>query len=204
MRAGVSGHGFSRAVTAVSPRGFRRWWKRRASVRRNDVRIFSRFSAGILFVALIAASAFAEQSGPPPAFNEPLGSFFALSVKDLNASSAWYQQKLGFREVHESASPDGKSRAVLLERDGAILELIHHKQATSGTALRKDYKAYLVHGIFKVGFIVQDADHTMQRLKANGVPIANGPFTDDALHMRSFIIRDNEGNYIQFFSKVSG
>lgn len=159
----------------------------------------------LLAVLLLATSSFAQQqSGPPPAFNEPAGSFFALSVKDLNASSAWYQQKLGFREVHQSAAPDGKSRAILLEHDGAILELIHHKQAVAGTALRKDYKAYLVHGIFKVGFIVQDADHTLQRLKANGVQIANGPFTDDALHMRSFIIRDNEGNYIQFFSKVSG
>ncbi len=166
--------------------------------------MISRFSAGLLCLSLIAASAVAQQSGPPPAFAEPAGSFFALSVRDLNASSAWYQQMLGFREVHQSASPDGKSRAILLERDGAILELIHHQQAVSGNALRKDYKSYLVHGIFKVGFIVQDADHTMQRLKANGVPIANGPFTDDALHMRSFIIRDNEGNYIQFFSKVSG
>jgi catechol 2,3-dioxygenase-like lactoylglutathione lyase family enzyme len=158
----------------------------------------------VLVFLLLAAASFAQQSGPPPAFNEPSGSFFALSVKDLNATSAWYQQKLGFHEVHQSASPDGKSRAIILARDGAIVELIHHKQAVTGTALRKDYKAYLVHGIFKVGFVVQDADHTMQRLKANGVQIANGPFTDDALHMRSFIIRDNEGNYIQFFSKVSG
>ena len=165
---------------------------------------FSPGSATLTALLMIVASAFAQQSGPPPAFNEPSGSFFALSVKDLNASSAWYRQKLGFREVHQSAAPDGKSRAILLERDGALLELIHHKQAVPGVALRKNYRAYLVHGIFKVGFIVQDADHTMQRLKANGVQIANGPFTDDALHMRSFIIRDNEGKYIQFFSKVSG
>lgn len=158
----------------------------------------------VLAILLVTASAFAQQSGPPPAFNEPSGSFFALSVKDLNATSAWYKQKLGFHEIKQGASPDGKSRAIILERDGAVLELIHHKQAVNGTALRKDYKPYLVHGIFKVGFIVQDADHTMQRLKANGVPIANGPYTDEPMHMRTFMIRDNEGNYIQFFSKVSG
>lgn len=158
----------------------------------------------VLALVLFAASAFAQQSGPPPAFNEPLGSFFALSVKDLNATSAWYQQKLGFHEIKQGASPDGKSRAIILERDGAVLELIHHKQAVNGSAVMKGYKTYLIHGIFKVGFIVDDVDHTLQRLKANGVPIANGPYTDEPMHMRSFFIRDNEGNIIQFLSKVSG
>ena len=153
---------------------------------------------------LTVACALAQQPGPPPAFNEPSGSFFALSVKNLDATAAWYKQKLGFHEIKQSASPDGKSRAIILERDGAVLELIHHKQAVSGNALMKGYKTYLVHGIFKVGFIVDDVDHTLQRLKANGVPVYNGPFNDEALHMRSFLIRDNEGNIIQFFSKVSG
>jgi catechol 2,3-dioxygenase-like lactoylglutathione lyase family enzyme len=159
----------------------------------------------LLATLLLATSTLAQQSGPPLAFNEPLGSFFALSVKDLNASSAWYQQKLGFKVVKQGGvSPDGKSSAMILDRDGFVLELVHHKQAVNGNTLRKDYKPYLVYGIFKVGLIVDDADHTAQRLRANGVPIANDPFTDEALHMRSFIIRDNEGNYIQFFSKVSG
>ena len=158
----------------------------------------------ITVILLVASCTFAQQSGPAPAFNEPSGSFFALSVKDLNSTAAWYKQKLGFKEIKESASPDGKSRAIILDRDGIIVELIHHKQAVSGAAVMKGYKTYLVHGIFKVGFIVDDVDHTLQRLKANGVPIANGPYTDQAMHMRSFMIRDNEGNYIQFFSKVSG
>ena len=155
-------------------------------------------------IILAAASALAQQSGPPPAFNEPSGSFFALSVKDLNATAAWYKQKLGFKEIKQGAAPDGKSRAIILDRDGVVLELIHHKQAVNGSTLMKGYKTYLVYGIFKIGFVVQDADHTMQRLKANGVPIANGPYTDEGMHMRTFMVRDNEGNYIQFFSKVSG
>ena len=156
-------------------------------------------------ILLVAASAFAQRpSGPPPAFNEPSGSYFALSVKDLNATSAWYQQKLGFREVKQGASRDGKSRTVVLDREGVVLELIHHKDAVPGSRLRKDFKPYLVYGVFKIGLIVHDADHTLQRLKENGVPIANGPWTDQELHMRSFFIRDNEGNIIQFLSKVSG
>ena len=158
-----------------------------------------------VIILLAAGIACAQQpSGPPPPFSEPSGSFFALSVKDLNATAAWYKQKLGFKEIKQSASPDGKSRAIILDRDGVILELIHHSQAVSGRALMRDFKTYRVYGIFKVGFVVHDVDHTLQRLKANGVQIANGPFNDEAMHMHSFLIRDNEGNYIQFFSKVSG
>ena len=164
---------------------------------------FRRTAVGV-FLLVFATSVAAQQPGPPPAFNEPSGSFFALSVKDLNATSAWYQQKLGFHEIKQGGSPDGKSRAIILERDGAVLELIHHKQAVHGASVMKGYKTYLVYGIFKVGFVVHDVDHTLQRLKANGVQIANGPYTDEPMHMRTFMIRDNEGNYIQFFSRVNG
>ena len=158
----------------------------------------------ILAIVFLAASAFAQQSGPPPAFESPRGAYFALSVKDLNVSAAWYEQKLGFREVKQGAARDGKSRTIVLDRDGVVLELVHHRDSVDGTRLRKDYKPYLVYGVFKIGLIVDDADHTLQRLKANGVEIANGPWTDQELHMRSFFIRDNEGNIIQFLSKVSG
>ena len=185
IRALVSGHDFSRAIHHCTWRGFSRW-------------------LGAMIILSVTTGVKAQQPGPPPAFNEPSGSFFALSVKDLNSTAAWYKQKLGFKELKQGASPDGKSRAIILDRDGIIVELISHKQAVNGATLMKGYKTYLIHGIFKVGFIVDDVDHTLQRLKANGVPIANGPYTDEAMHMRSFMIRDNEGNYIQFFSKVSG
>jgi catechol 2,3-dioxygenase-like lactoylglutathione lyase family enzyme len=155
-------------------------------------------------ILLSVACGFAQQSGPPPAFQSPRGAFFALSVKNLDTTAGWYKEKLGFREVKQGASRDGTSRSIILDRDGVVLELIHHKQASSGTTLRKDYKRYLVFGVFKIGLIVDDADHTMQRLQANGVQIANGPWTDEELQMRAFFIRDNEGNIIQFLSKVGG
>lgn len=153
---------------------------------------------------LWAASVVAQQPAQSP-FPPPTGSYFAISVRDLNATAEWYKQKLGFREVKQSASRDGLARAIILEGDGVVVEIVHHKRAVSPRTLVKGYKdAYQIYGVFKVGLIVQDADHTLQRLKANGVAIANGPFNDDALHLRSFLIRDNEGNIIQFFSRISG
>src|SRR4051812_26756686 len=202
----VSGHDVDRGELSRPWRGFSRWWKRWASVRRQGVQRDLGFSPGVLgvFIILFATNAFAQQSAPPPAFQAPRGAYFALSVKNLETTAGWYKQKLGFREVKQGASRDGASRSIILDREGVVLELIHHKQASSGTTLRKDYKPYLVFGVFKIGLIVDDADHTMQRLQANGVQIANGPWTDQELQMRSFFIRDNEGNIIQFLSKVSG
>ncbi len=151
---------------------------------------------------LVAATAFAQQLTVLP---PPTGSYFAISVRDLNASAQWYKQKLGFHEVKQSASRDGLARAIILESDGILLEIVSHKRAVSPRSLMKGYKdAYQIHGVFKVGFLVQDADHVLQRLKANGVTIANRPYTDDGLQMRSFFIRDNEGNIIQFLSRIGG
>jgi len=179
-RRHASGHDFNRAASTCCACGFSRW------------------PFGVIVLCLTVTSALAQQSGPRPAFIEPSGSFFALSVKDLTATAAWYQQRLGFKQVKQGAARDGKSRSIVLDRDGVVLELIHHKDAVDGSKLRKDYKPYLIYGVFKIGLIVQDADHTLQRLKENGVQIANGPWTDQELHMRSFFIRDNEGNIIQF------
>jgi methylmalonyl-CoA/ethylmalonyl-CoA epimerase len=158
----------------------------------------------IAFVLLCFTTAFAQQPAQSP-FPPPTGSYFAISVHDLNATAEWYKQKLGFREVKQSASRDGLARAIILEGDGVLVEVVHHKRAVSPRTLIKGYKdAYQIYGVFKVGLMVQDVDHTLQRLKANGVAIANGPFNDDALHLRSFFIRDNEGNIIQFFSRLGG
>ena len=156
-------------------------------------------------ILLFAASPVAQQPPQQPPFPPPSGAYFAISVRDLNTSAQWYKQKLGFHEVKQGASRDGLSRAIILETDGVLLELIHHKRATSARSLIKGYKgAYQIYGVFKIGLLVQDADHTLQRLQANGVQIANGPYTDDGLHMRSFFIRDNEGNIIQFLSRIGG
>ena len=58
---------------------------------------------------------------------------------------------------------------------------------------------YLVHGISKAGIVVQDFDKTIANLKARGIPIVIVPFPATAEQRANAIIRDNAGNYIQFF-----
>src|SRR5579862_429623 len=52
-----------------------------------------------------------------------------LTVRDVDASAAWYVAVLGFRRVDDFASPDGARRKVFLRHDGlaARLGLTEHR-----------------------------------------------------------------------------
>jgi hypothetical protein len=58
-----------------------------------------------------------------------------------------------------------------------------------------------VHGIFKAGVVVDDYDVTLATLRARGVDIAIGPFPARNGQRANFIVRDNAGNFIQFFGR---
>jgi hypothetical protein len=68
--------------------------------------------------------------------------------------------------------------------------------STAAPAMTRNY---LVHGIFKAGIVVDDFDRTIAQLRARGVQIAIGPFPATAQQPANAIIRDNAGNFIQFF-----
>ena len=57
----------------------------------------------------------------------------------------------------------------------------------------------MVHGIFKAGVIVDDFDQAIATLRKRHVDIVIGPFPARATQRANAIIRDNAGNYIQFF-----
>lgn len=132
-------------------------------------------------------------AAPPPAL-VAAGAFFALSVPDLGASVQWYIEKLGLRAVLE-VPRQNKPAVAVLEGGGLIVELIQHDDAKpSGDPL-------LVHGVFKVGVIVEDLTGLVERLRSRQVAIAFGPYPAREGQRANLIIRDNAGNLIQFFQK---
>jgi catechol 2,3-dioxygenase-like lactoylglutathione lyase family enzyme len=129
------------------------------------------------------------------------GAFFALSVADMKASARWYQERFGLTAVMQSPKADGAGVTVL-EGGGLIVELIDRddavplRKATSGiTDILK------VHGIVKAGVVVDDFEKTLALLKERRVEIAFGPFPAKANQRANVIVKDNEGNLIQFFGK---
>ena len=130
------------------------------------------------------------------------GAFFALSVADVAKLSRWYQEKLGFRALSQGESPNKIAKFAILEGAGTIIELIQHSQAKPrGGVAPSGSHAYLIHGIFKVGMVVADLDGVYRELKKRDAPIAYDLMRAKDVPMRSFSVRDGEGNLIQFFGK---
>jgi len=156
-------------------------------------------------LACLATPAFAEGGDPPahtaPAFTAARGAFLALSVADIEASVAWYRDKLGL-DVVQRPPKFQTGTVVILEGGGLIVELL---QLDDGVPLRvaapSIAQAHRIHGVFKAGLIVDDLDRTIEVLRARGVEIAMGPFPARDGQRANAIVKDNAGNLIQFFGK---
>jgi hypothetical protein len=130
------------------------------------------------------------------------GSFFALSVADVASQSLWYQEKLGFHVLSQGEAPNKIAKFALLEGNGTIVELIQHSKAKPrAVAAPTVGSAHEIHGIFKVGMVVADIDAVYKGLKLRGVPIAYDLMPTKDVPLRSFSVRDGEGNLLQFFGK---
>ena len=168
---------------------------------------------GILSAIVFAVSpAFAQESAesrPAPLFETTSGTFFGLSVADRAASARWYSEKLGLEVVMEvpgeGSVPGGNGPGMtLLQGGGLTVELVDEKEAKPlGTVAPGVRGALFVHGIFKVGFVVEDFEATLEGVRSRGVEIALGPFAARPDQRENFLIRDNAGNYIQIFGEYS-
>jgi hypothetical protein len=155
-------------------------------------------------ICLLTISLWFQGASAPSAQNnvavagKATGAFFALSAADVAALSRWYQDKLGFRVLLQSEFPDRQSKLAILEGDGTIIELIQTREAKP----RGVAEPYQLHGIFKVGMVVADLDGVYRELKKRNVPIVHDLMkATKEVPLRSFIVRDGEGNLIHFFGK---
>ena len=148
---------------------------------------------------LTALAATAAQGPAAQPLATAQGAFFALSVPDAEAAAKWYADKLGLKIILRPP-PQADGRLVAMGGGGLIVELIERRDAAPMRMIAPQVKHdTMVHGIFKAGVIIGDWDGLVAGLKARGVPIAIGPFPASAEQRANLIIRDNNGNYIQFF-----
>jgi catechol 2,3-dioxygenase-like lactoylglutathione lyase family enzyme len=151
---------------------------------------------------LTSPLAAAEENGGSDALGKTRGAFIALSVADVATMSAWYQEKLGLKVLKDGEAPNKIAKFALLMGDGIIVELIQHTKAQSRAAAAPSIAdSYQLHGIFKAGLIVADLDSLYTGLKQKGATIAYDIMPAKDVPMRSFTVRDPEGNMVQFFGK---
>lgn len=130
-----------------------------------------------------------------------LGGFVALSVPNAEATAQWYEQKLGMRVTSRpAAGPD--FRVVVLEGRGWMIELLQRSDGRPLSAVAPQITSRdQIHGIFKVGVLVENFDRTLAFLQSRGVPIAFGPYPAQGNQKANVIIRDLDGNLIQFIAR---
>ena len=151
-------------------------------------------AASVLPFAAPAAAQPAPSVPPLPALR---GAFFALVVTDARQTADWYRGLLGFRILLERDQPERNIVAMLLERDGAMIEIVQRAQGTPPD----DATLFSRPGIAKVGFIVGDLEALHARLEAADVRFNHHIVRPEGNPLRTFAVRDPEGNIVQFFGQ---
>jgi catechol 2,3-dioxygenase-like lactoylglutathione lyase family enzyme len=142
----------------------------------------------------LGAQAGARAAQPSPVTAR--GAFFALSVADLRATAAWYRATFGLEVVMDEAGRGAIPAVVVLEGRGLVVELMQSANPTAARASSSGSEG--APRLFKTGVIVEDFDGTVTMLKARGVAIVAGPFPPAPMRRANVLIRDIEGNLIQF------
>jgi catechol 2,3-dioxygenase-like lactoylglutathione lyase family enzyme len=156
----------------------------------------------VICLAMLGIRVAAQTSSPrTPAAAVGQGAFWALSVADAGAMSKWYAEKFGLHVTMDPPKANG-AKAVVLEGDGLIVELVQHDSAKPRRVAAPGVTdAVMLHGIMKAGVVVADFDKTIASLRAANVPFAFGPFPARAGQRANAIIRDPEGNLIPIFGR---
>lgn len=129
-----------------------------------------------------------------------------LSVGDLEASIAWYQDMLGFELVRVLDIPGAEEagRVALIRNGDFVLELFYLAEAKPLPKERRHPATdLLTHGVKHVAYAVPDVAALMAELKGKGVDVA----WDVAVHdgVPCAFVRDNTGNLVEFVERpISG
>jgi hypothetical protein len=130
------------------------------------------------------------------------GAFFGLSVANVDTVSRWYQDNLGLKVISNGEAPNRIAKFAILEGNGVLIEIIQHSKAQARKSIDPTINdAVQLHGIFKLGMLVRDIDAVYAGLKKREIVIAYDLMRAKDVPMRSFAVRDPEGNLVQFFGK---
>ena len=139
---------------------------------------------------------------PSPEQKHPVitGAFFALSTGDLDRLVAWYRGNLGFTVDQMRTQPSGL-KAALLSRPGALLEIAQLPSARARKAAGISDEIGAVHGVMKAGWLVADLDAVYALAKERRLDITFAPAQPVGNPLRAMVVKDPDGNTIQFFGK---
>ncbi len=123
-----------------------------------------------------------------------------ISVPDMDASIAWYEQMLGFRLVSDKYFEQLPARIAFLEHGDFSIELFEVPGAAPLPADRRTPNLDIrTHGTKHVAYAVDDLSGLMDSLKSKGVDVAMDIFPMEG-DLVAFI-RDNAGNLLELIQQ---
>lgn len=155
-----------------------------------------------LAVALLLLSFSVSLSGEKLSWEGKSPQFVALSVGDIDSMAAWYETMFDLEPGTVNELQDGAVRQTSLRNEHLIIELVQHDQAAS-RASHDIARSYFIHGIFKVGFFVEDIEHAIATLEKRGATF-RGRLMEIREHgVRTILVEDPEGNTVQLFEAIA-
>ena len=128
-------------------------------------------------------------------------SLVALQVVDLDASTRWYTDYLGFQAKERKTFPDHGLRLAILVREDFALELVENAKALRKSQLLAGKDADIT-GFAKIRFTVPDVEPLFRRLDGKGARFAIRLRDSNTIPGEQyFIVLDNEGNWLQFVGR---
>ena len=125
-----------------------------------------------------------------------------ISVADLEASIAWYEEYLGFEVEHLCGIPEDKGRVAMLVGDGGFrVELFELPDAAPLPDDRRHPATDLrTHGVKHVAYEVDGIEAWQERLLGLGADIV----WDLRVHedVKVLFLRDNTGNLVELVEPV--
>jgi catechol 2,3-dioxygenase-like lactoylglutathione lyase family enzyme len=123
-----------------------------------------------------------------------------IIVKNVDSSSLWYQNTLGFKEYKRLQFPAYDSMKIAyLQKSGFEVELVQQQNTVSAEELKKNFdKAKTpLRGMVKLAFKVTKLSALYNEVRGKAkvlLPITN----DKELNVDFFMIEDPDGNLLQF------
>jgi catechol 2,3-dioxygenase-like lactoylglutathione lyase family enzyme len=155
-------------------------------------------AAGVALVFGVSGWALADTREPPRGLRPYL---VAVSVASLEESTAWYQRVLGLRIVEKKDFPQQGLKIAFLESQGFRLELVDLKGSVSAGSCADVSNPAALRGFGKYAFQVDALEDVVVSLQKSGVAILHDFRKSATAGDQSVIIKDPDGNWLQFFQR---
>jgi catechol 2,3-dioxygenase-like lactoylglutathione lyase family enzyme len=122
-----------------------------------------------------------------------------IAVRDVKASSTWYQALLGVKSFGDPEHPHRLLYDRLMSGDSLILQL-HRWDGEEHPNLVERDKAPVGHGVL-VWFEVDDFDAAVERARKLRATVVEEPHVNPAPQHREMWLRDPDGYYVVLASR---